>query len=96
MAEFGFGVKASPKYLDPPGCAHRDLVNGNQRSSRYERIDEFRQSGCRGQSRFKSPSPLTEYLRNFIGVLLGDVLIRAGSNPAENVIQRRFRGIMRR
>lgn len=96
MAEFGLGVKLSPKHLDPSGRAHWDLVSGNQRSGRDERIDEFRQSGSRGQPRLESPPPLTEYLRDFIGVLLSDVLIRAGSNPAKNVIQGRLRRIMRR
>ena len=92
MPHLGETAGAKPQCHFPNA---RDFSRRKQRRSRDRSVEEFRQAGERGGAALSARAPFAEKLRDFKRVLFRDVLVRAGNNLEQNVVQRRFRGIVR-
>ena len=94
-ARHQFAGETAAQNLDAISGTRRDFSSRKQRSSFNRRVEEFRQAGQRGCGSPERPAPFAEKLHDFKRVLFGDVLVRAGNNFQQNVIQRRLHGVVR-
>ena len=87
--------ETSSEDLDAVAGTLRDLPSRKQRRGCDGSVEEFCQGGERRRRSPELHAPLVEQRHDFKGVLFGEVLVRAGNNFQQNIIQRRFRGIVR-
>ena len=93
-ARYHRGRKPPSKYVDATLPTQSLFLGWNQRSGLDRSVQEFRQNGESGRRGLKTLAPFAEDPHDFKSMLLRDVLIRAGHDAAENIIQWRLRGIV--